>query len=124
MGVCLTYAPADNTLRLDIAGSVAVRTLEIEGILDVAEKGHLIGVELSGSPGALRRWLADPGGAGLTTVAADGSAYMELSPPPIGAVRSVKVLLWTEFDRDDELVAIAIPRRGDGYEISYPSGNQ
>jgi hypothetical protein len=49
---------------------------------------------------------------------------MELSPPPIGAVRSVKVLLWTEFDRDDELVAIAIPRRGDGYEISYPSGNQ
>jgi hypothetical protein len=57
-------------------------------------------------------------------VSADGSAYVELAPSPFGAVRSAPVRLLVEFDRDDELVAIAIPRRGAGYEISYPSGNQ
>jgi hypothetical protein len=37
---------------------------------------------------------------------------------------SSSVELEVELDGHQEMLAISIPRRGAGYEISYPSGNR
>jgi hypothetical protein len=110
----LDYDSATNTLRLslDQQGHQAVAgTLRLDGTIDVSTQGRLVGVEFRLPDArdigrALQPWLDDPVAGEFTNVAPDGSAYIQMT---IG---------------DDHLLALAIPRRGEGYEISYPSGNQ
>ena len=81
-------------------------TRSVPGRLEVGAGGRLLGIDL---------------GAPLAGVTADG--YLELFPPLTSDVRTAPVeLLVTE--RDGWVTRLELPRRGAGYEITYPSGNQ
>jgi hypothetical protein len=74
-------------------------------LLDIAEGGRLIGLELLESV------------AGLPN-------YVELEPMMGGLTRTgeISVTVWPKPDQG--VWRIDIPRHGEGYEITYPSGNQ
>jgi hypothetical protein len=95
-----------------------------QGLIDMAAGGRLIGIELELSASlteqALTAWLED----GLVEVAG-ASSYIQLTTgSDEDAARSTAVELLVELDNAGALLAIGIPRRGAGYEISYPSGNR
>lgn len=129
----LSYRPRENTLRLSLdheQGPVQTET-ELPGLIDVGEGGRLVGVEVrSGDAGDLNRiiepWLADPV-ASEFVAAGDDSAYILLSmadeAAPEEHLRTAEAMLLAELDASGKLVALSIPRRGHGFEISYPSGN-
>lgn len=132
----LTYQPSENALRLtlDREEGEAVRRLPLPGYVEVGEGGRLVGVELRALEDrsvdlswALAAWLADPVASEYVSLDAD-SAYIELSAPEEADIREQLRAAAAEFaaelDGEGRLVAVAIPRRGAGYEISYPSGNQ
>jgi hypothetical protein len=124
----LIWEPASNLLRLTLTEDAApATTLMRPGTLDVAANGRLVGVELRGAelPRLLRRWAVDPIAAEFTHLADDDSAYIDLSVgPPDDDIRSSEVTIAAELDDDAACVALAIPRRGAGYEIAFPSGNR
>ncbi|MGH9175020.1 MAG: DUF2283 domain-containing protein, partial [Vicinamibacterales bacterium] len=70
------------------------------------------------------RWLIDDVAADYTSLDTNERAYIQLSPDEEGEFRSTRLRLTAEYNAVGELIGIVIPRRGDGYEISYPSGNQ
>lgn len=136
----LRYQPQENSLRLTLdraeAGESGApprrRPLPLPGLVDVGEGGRLVGVELHSAPGidlprALAPWLADAVAAEYVSLD-DATAYIELSAPEEASLRehlrAADATLAAELDADGRLLALAIPRRGAGYEISYPSGNQ
>lgn len=130
----LTYQQDDNTLRLtlDDPRGTPSRVLDLPGYVDVGEGGRLVGVEVLAPPGldlraALRDWLADPT-AGEYVALDDDSAYVTLSTLEEAIdqdqVRATEAVLIAELDDNQRLIALSIPRRGAGYEISYPSGNR
>jgi uncharacterized protein YuzE len=131
--VRLSYRSGENTLRLTLdeeRGEVE-RVEELSGVIDIAEQGRLVGVELSDADHRLENvfatWLADPV-AGRYVQIDETSAYVALSAPgeTIASehVRTAEIRLRAELDENGHLVALAIPRRGHGYEISFPSGNR
>jgi uncharacterized protein YuzE len=122
----LTVDTGDNMLRLTLtsADSPVVSTIELPGTIDVAEQGRLLGIEFPADAALLAAWLADPVAGPLTSLAADGSAYIQITPPSIVQARSASIIARGDVDADGRMLAVAIPRRGAGYEISYPSGNQ
>jgi hypothetical protein len=73
--------------------------------IDVGESGRLLGVELA---------LRDAG----------EPHYLPVEEPNGELVRSAAAQVRIAVDDGGELVAVELPRRGDGYELSYPSGNQ
>lgn len=130
----LTFRATENTLVLtrDTTPDVDGTPVEIPGYVDVSEGGRLVGVELLPADDfdlteALAPWVTDPVAAEYVEVDADG-AYITLSVPEEGLDRemilSAPSTLRAELDDAQRLIALAIPRRGAGYEISYPSGNQ
>ena len=102
-------------LEVDLPRNMIVLTLEQDdggttcstpARLDVGAGGRLLGLDL---------------GRPLPGVTEDG--YIELFPPLTSDVRTAPVeLLVTE--RDGRVTRLDLPRRGEGYEITYPSGNQ
>ncbi len=130
----LIYDSEKNALRLvldDEDADAAAVTTAVQGVVDVATNGRLVGVELRSAAGEdsarrrLRRWLADPVAGEFTSVESDGTAYIELTVgDPHEEVRSSPLDLLIETDAAGELVAVVIPRHGPDYEISYPSGNR
>ncbi|MBX6340995.1 MAG: DUF2283 domain-containing protein [Thermomicrobiaceae bacterium] len=127
----LSYESAENALRLTLDGpeGAGAREVALPGYLDVGESGHLLGVELHAEEGidlgrALARWVADPV-AGRHVSFDRAAAYIELAAgTPTGQLRTAAARLRAELDASGGLVALWIPRRGAGYEITYPSGNQ
>ncbi|MBX5445500.1 DUF2283 domain-containing protein [Sphaerobacter sp.] len=130
----LTYDPTTNALRLslDREPGEPSRTVDLPGYVDVGEGGRLVGVEIMPPPSldlttALQPWTDDPVAAEYVDLDPD-SVYITLSVPEEGIdreqVRAAQATLRAELDGTQRLVALAIPRRGTGYEISYPSGNQ
>lgn len=129
----LNYRPRENTLRLSLdqeQGPVQAET-ELPGLIDVGEGGRLVGVEVrAGGAGDINRilepWLADPV-ASEFVAAGEDSAYILLSmaeeTAPEEHLRTAEAMLLAELDASGKLVALSIPRRGHGFEISYPSGN-
>jgi hypothetical protein len=124
----LAWDGATNLLRLTLSDDEpAASSVTRPGTLDVAANGRLVGVELRGSdlPRLLRRWSADPIATEFTHLSDDDSAYIDLSSgPPENDIRSSEVTVTAELDSETACVALAIPRRGAGYEIAYPSGNR
>lgn len=129
----LTYDSTSNSLRLvlDDESGPGIATTRIQGVVDVATNGRLVGVELSASDGEpavrrrLQRWLNDPVAGEFTSVERDGTAYIELTiGEPDDEVRSSSLDLLVESTASGELLAVVIPRHGPDYEISYPSGNR
>ena len=72
----------------------------------------------------LRRWLHHATTGSYVTLDATGRAYIQITTGDDTTTRSTPIDLTAEYDTRDELTALAIPRHGHGYEISYPSGNQ
>jgi len=131
--VRLTYRPRENALRLALGPEPrpAVRTVEGAGILDLGEQGRLLGLEISAPPGldlrqALCSWQERTGSPDWLSLGT-ASAYLRLVPEPVAQAsrqaRSVPVRLAMELDEQGRLVAVTLPRRGEGYELSSPSGS-
>jgi hypothetical protein len=130
----LSYESANNSLRLtlDGAGIAPAQRMRLRGYVDMGVGGRLIGIEMLRPDAfdlrqALEHWLADEVAGEYLSVAGD-SAYIELSTPEEASIneqtRSVEAVFDAALDAGGQLVALAIPRHGDGYEITSPSGNQ
>lgn len=129
----LSYRSAENILRLTLdeeMGEVAgVR--QLHGVIDIGEQGRLVGIELDAVgedlTGLFSTWLQDRIARDYVEID-DAGVYVALSAPgediPEQNLRTAELPLIAELDAYDRLIAITIPRRGDGYEISFPSGNQ
>lgn len=94
---------AANTLRLRLGdGRAPAGTVErVPATIDIGAGGRLVGVEL-------------PAG------------YVEVMEPEAGTehlTRSAEAEVVVERE-GSATVAVTLPRRGAGYEITYPSGNQ
>ena len=90
------------TLGHDLGGA----TRRVPAELEVGAGGRLLGLDL---------------GAPLPGVTSDG--YLELFPPLTSDVRTAPVeVAITEWE--GRVTRLELPRRGEGYEITYPSGNQ
>jgi hypothetical protein len=88
----------------------ATGTTSHPATLDVGEGGRLLGLEVasgseSASP-ATEPW------------------YLELEAAPGQHLRSVPVTVDVGRGQDGEPVWVDLPRRGAGYELTFPSGNQ
>lgn len=123
----ITYDRHTNRLRVTTTPSeqlpATAHIAEREGILDIGEGGRLIGVEFTADAASLGLWRLDPADSRYVTED-DGPVYIQITAGDTDLVRSTPIRLHVEYDAGDRLIAIAIPRRGHGYEISYPSGNQ
>jgi hypothetical protein len=100
-----------------------------DALVDVSTQGRIVGVELdlgdvATASAVLQEWLADPLAGAWTSIDRDGSAYVQLSASDVDAVRSARVSVVPRYTRSGMLAAFGIPRRGTGYEITYPSGNR
>lgn len=129
----LTYWPRENALRFafDSEPCRVARTVEGIGVLDLGEQGRLLGIEISAAPGldlqrALQAWHDRHWTGGWLSLGA-GSAYLRLAPERVAQAsrqaRSVQVRLALELDEQGRLLALVLPRRGEGYELSSPSGS-
>jgi len=132
--VQLSYESTDNSLRLTLAGDQALTAerVSLAGYVDMGVGGRLIGIEILGPAGfeirqALAHWLDDEIAGEYLSVAGD-SAYIELSMSDETSLheqsRAAEAIFAADLDADGLLIALSIPRRGAGYEITYPSGNQ
>ena len=97
---------AANTLRLVVrepGGEAPVERAPAEATVDIGTAGRLIGVE-------------------------QDDLYLDVMPPEPGTehlIRSVTARVTIEREPETgALLAIVVPRVGEGYEITYPSGNQ
>jgi len=122
-----------NALRLTLIdpGEPATSVELCRGLVDVAANGRLVGVEVQTGRTQVElrlmvtRWLQDPVASQFVSIEPDGSLYFELTTGEVDdSSLSSSVDLDVELDDRQEMLAISIPRRGAGYEISYPSGNR
>jgi hypothetical protein len=102
--ICLTGDK--RSLRLDFSADGGFATTESrQGIIDVGEGGRLLSIEVAASPGR------EP-------------VMIDIESPLGDVSRSAPVQLTLERGGNGVIRAIVLPRRGAGYEITYPSGNQ
>jgi hypothetical protein len=102
--------PRRNTLTLVVDERVAGGVWRpAEVLIDVGEGGRLLGVELASS-GATDRPAGGP--------------YLALFDVADPLTRSVPATGRIEMDATGQLRGVEIARRGTGYEIAFPSGNQ
>jgi len=97
--------------------------------IDIGEGGRLLAVEVAVAVTvAVGETLAlPPAGEGSPSVSYDpGSATLtvELERHAGGLVRSAAARVGLVVDGRGSLLAVEVPRRGVGYEITYPSGNR
>lgn len=94
---------AANTLRLLLGEGETSVSEQVPATIDIGAGGRLIGVELS-------------------------SGYIDVMEPERGTEHLTRSAAATvEVGRAGEgglPVAVTVPRRGAGYEVTYPSGNQ
>jgi uncharacterized protein YuzE len=129
--VKLTFDSERNALWLTLDGDVraGLPDADLNAIIDVSTSGRIAGIELdlqseSAAADQLREWLADPVARQWTSISPDGSAYIQLSQGVTEDVRSSALVVSARRAEDGAISALGIPRRGTGFEISYPSGNQ
>lgn len=122
----IRYDAERNTLRLIVGGDAIQRVATVAGILDVGVGGRLLGLELDISGSALRP-PATIGGE-VVYEPALGTLYVAVAPAAeeggAANARSAEIAARVLVDADGRVVGIEVPRRGAGYEITYPSGNQ
>lgn len=97
---------AANTLRLvmrEPSEGDEVETASAEATMDIGASGRLVGVELGDL--YVNVMPAEPGTEHLTRSA---TADVEVA----------------REEGSEALLAVVVPRLGEGYEITYPSGNQ
>ena len=82
-----------------------------QGTIDIGTRGRLLGIELEDSDG-------EP----LLAVSID-----EATPADSCVLRTARIGLSVQVEAtasDGGSIAIRVPRHGDGYDLSWPSGNQ
>lgn len=106
-----------NVLDIRLTENSVARWREATGTVDIGEQGTLIGVE-----------VAIPAGEELPSAidydVANESAYLAITGNDSGLARSASAAVRVGVDVENGVAAIEIPRRGPGYEIGFPSGNQ
>lgn len=73
--------------------------------IDVGEQGRVLSIEVEGMPG-------------------HPTLLIDVEPPAGDLIRTASVTVTVERAGDGSLQSVVLPRRGAGYEITYPSGNQ
>ena len=91
----------------------ATSTVSAHGTLDVGENGRLLGLELEPADGNAGIWAPE-----------DDPWYLDLEDAPGDQLRSVPVAVTVGRDAAGRAVWVDLPRWGDGYELTFPSGNQ
>ncbi len=114
-GIRVVVDSGRNTLRLLIPqeltlglrnGDDAPTVQSHQAILDVGEAGRLLGLELAHGSNPADPW------------------YLDLEDAPGDQLRSVTVTVAVARDLDGQPVWVDLPRRGEGYELTFPIGNQ
>jgi len=117
----LALDPARNLLVLRLRpGTPAGSPRPAVATIDIGEGGRLLAVEAA--VGDLRLAGGPPPGVSDDPVA--GTVAIELDRQATGAVRSAAIEVGLVVDAAGTLLAVEVPRRGAGYEITYPSGNR
>jgi hypothetical protein len=116
-----------NTLELRLREAVGepVTWESVPGTVDIGQAGRLLGVEvdLTGSPQVAVPWEEGENAFGVYDPTWR-SLYVEIGEREDHNTRSASVQVRAGFDGRGSLMSVEIERRGAGYEISYPSGNQ
>lgn len=99
------------------------RNATTEGTIDVGADGALLGIEIRGSAmwTILARQFA---GWGSAVTVDEGAAYVSLMPGDDRNARSAEIEIGVGLDEQGHVARLSVPRRGTGYEITYPSGNR
>jgi len=128
-GPRILFNAGRNALRLVLSSAPPLPGQErtVPATLDVGEGGRLLGVELDINGTDLLPPAADE--RAVAYEAATGTLYVEVEPETgaeanIGPSRSVEIAARLLADATGAVVEVEIPRRGTGYEITYPSGNR
>lgn len=111
MTAAVEFIPARNVLRLWLGEGPLAAPRPGRATLDVGEQGVLLGVELPAEAAPAADGGSDP-------------RYLTVAPPLGPLSRSVEVAVDLLPGPDGALAAVDVPRRGEGYEITYPSGNR
>ncbi|HEV2107752.1 MAG TPA: hypothetical protein VGR16_05775 [Thermomicrobiales bacterium] len=104
LSICLTGDKAALRLVLEPATG-PVQRHSATGIVDVGEGGRLLSIEVEMARGT------DP-------------LFIDIDPPSGTLSRTAVASITVETGIAGTVSAITLPRRGHGYEITYPSGNQ
>jgi hypothetical protein len=124
----ITVHPADNTLRFSfIERSESTGAYPFPATIDIGEEGRLLGIEIdiTDDHGAALLWPAEA--AEIVSVDQSGeTSYLAIeSDSASGALtRSVPGTVSITTSADGLVEEVIVPRRGEGYEITYPSGNR
>ncbi len=99
------------------------RSVVAKGTIDVGAGGVLLGVEVRASAdvAGLARAFA---GWGAAASVDGGAAYVALMAGEDAFSRSAEIAVEVGLDERGRVASLTIPRRGAGYEITYPSGNR
>lgn len=99
------------------------REVRADGTIDVGTGGVLLGVEVrrvAGLEGLAERFA----GWGSAATVDGGAAYVALMAGDDSQARSAEIGVAVGLDERGRVASLSIPRRGAGYEITYPSGNR
>ncbi len=108
--------PERNVLRFVAGPGEPGEAIPADATIDVGERGALLGIELRPDAALAALWPEHD--------EAD-AVYLAIAPEMSGPHdRSVAATVDLRPGPDGVLVAVDLPRRGAGYEITYPSGNQ
>lgn len=113
-----------NALVVTPGGEIQpTREVRVGGTIDVGAGGALLGVEVRRSVGlpVLSQGFA---GWGSVVSVEGGAAYVALMAGDDSNARSAAVEVGVGLDASGSVTSLTIPRRGAGYEITYPSGNR
>jgi len=92
------------SFRLAAGNEPVVDWIDIPGVIDIGERGRLLSLEL---------------------FPMDGNAIIvPLEDHADALARSAEIAVRCGLAADGGIAIAQIPRRGPGYEITYPSGNQ
>lgn len=123
----IRHDAARNLLRLQLRRGLPIGARRpAQAAIDIGTGGRLLGLELLVDPALAAPW-ATPSGDPLAPDydPAGGSLYVPISADDGGPnVRTALAEVALAVGGDGGLLAIDVPRRGHGYEISYPSGNR
>ncbi|HET8524192.1 MAG TPA: hypothetical protein VFL82_13235 [Thermomicrobiales bacterium] len=124
----ITVNPSDNTLRFSFADRTDfTRDHMLPATIDIGEEGRLLGLEIdiTNSAGLNLRWPEEAESL-VSTDPVARTHYLAIEPDSgsDALARSVRGTVAVVTDDADRVAEVILPRRGAGYEITYPSGNR
>lgn len=91
--------------------------------IDIGEGGRLLAIEVA-LPPDLAPSTTTGGSQTITFDATTSTLLLDLERQERGLFRTATITVGLVIDDQGMLLAIELPRRGNGYELTYPSGNQ